>query len=111
MLMDGKNIGDLLNAEHISWGSFMGGFDLTLKNDNGTTGCGRSTFSSNVNGTIVDYIPHHAWFQYYKSTANPTHARRPHTIMTPAAMPDAGQNTATSEGADRNASPSRAARK
>ena len=75
ILMDGKNIGDLLNAEHISWGSFMGGFDLTLKNANGTTGCGRSTFSSNVNGTIVDYIPHHAWFQYYKSTANPTHAR------------------------------------
>ena len=75
VLMAGKNIGDLLNAEHISWGSFMGGFDLTLKNANGTTGCGRSTFSSNVNGTIVDYIPHHAWFQYYTSTANPTHAR------------------------------------
>ncbi|OAF10881.1 phospholipase C [Bradyrhizobium neotropicale] len=75
ILMDGKNIGDLLNAEHISWGGFMGGFDLTLKNDNGTTGCGRSTFSSTVNGTTADYIPHHAWFQYYKSTANPTHAR------------------------------------
>jgi phospholipase C len=25
--------------------------------------------------TEVDYIPHHAWFQYYQSTANPTHAR------------------------------------
>jgi phospholipase C len=75
ILMDGKNIGDLLNAEHISWGSFMGGFDLTLKNANGTTGCGRSTFSSNVNGATADYIPHHAFFQYYKSTANPTHAR------------------------------------
>lgn len=75
VLMTSKNIGDLLNAEQISWGSFMGGFDLTLKNTNGTTNCGRSTFSSNVNGTIVDYIPHHAWFQYYKSTANPTHAR------------------------------------
>ncbi|WP_315835456.1 alkaline phosphatase family protein [Bradyrhizobium prioriisuperbiae] len=75
MLMSGKNIGDMLNAEQISWGSFMGGFDLTLKNANGTTNCARSTFSSNVNGTIVDYIPHHAWFQYYKSTANPTHAR------------------------------------
>ncbi|WLA67342.1 phospholipase C [Bradyrhizobium diazoefficiens] len=75
ILMDGKNIGDLLNAEHISWGSFMGGFDLTLKNANGTTGCARSTFSSTVNGTTADYFPHHAWFQYYKSTANPTHAR------------------------------------
>jgi acid phosphatase/phospholipase C len=75
ILMEGKNIGDLLNAERISWGSFMGGFDLTLTNANGTTGCLRSTFSSTVNGTIVDYIPHHAWFQYYTSTANPTHAR------------------------------------
>jgi acid phosphatase/phospholipase C len=75
VLMTSKNIGDLLNAEHISWGGFMGGFDLTLKNANGTTGCARSTFSSNVAGTIADYIPHHAWFQYYKSTANPTHAR------------------------------------
>jgi phospholipase C len=24
---------------------------------------------------VTDYIPHHAWFQYYQSTANPTHAR------------------------------------
>jgi phospholipase C len=75
ILMDGKNIGDLLNAEHISWGSFMGGFDLTLKNANGTTGCARSTLSSVVGAATADYIPHHAWFQYYKSTANPTHAR------------------------------------
>ncbi|WP_409192239.1 phospholipase C [Bradyrhizobium sp. RDM4] len=75
VLMDGKNIGDLLNDEHISWGSFMGGFDLTLKNANGTTGCARSTFSTVVGAATADYIPHHAWFQYYKSTANPTHAR------------------------------------
>lgn len=75
ILMDGKNIGDLLNAEHISWGGFMGGFDLTLKNANGTTGCARSTFSTVVGAATADYIPHHAWFQYYKSTANPTHAR------------------------------------
>jgi phospholipase C len=75
MLMTGKNIGDLLNTKDISWGSFMGGFDLTLTNANGSTKCARSTFSSNVGGTITDYIPHHAWFQYYTSTANPTHAR------------------------------------
>ena len=36
MLMAGKNIGDLLNEENISWGSFMGGFDLTRSNTNGT---------------------------------------------------------------------------
>jgi phospholipase C len=75
ILLSGKNIGDLLNAAQISWGGFMGGFNLTLTNANGTTNCARSTFSSNVGGTITDYIPHHAWFQYYKSTANPTHAR------------------------------------
>jgi phospholipase C len=28
--MAGRNIGDLLNAKGISWGSFMGGFDLTV---------------------------------------------------------------------------------
>jgi phospholipase C len=75
VLMSSKNIGDLLNAADISWGGFMGGFDLTLSNANGTTSCARSTFSSVVGGTITDYVPHHAWFQYYKSTANPTHAR------------------------------------
>ena len=74
-MMLGKNIGDLLNAKSISWGGFMGGFDLSDTNSNGTTGCSRSTFSSVVNSTVTDYIPHHNWFQYYKSTANPTHAR------------------------------------
>jgi phospholipase C len=53
----------------------MGGFDLTRTNINGTTGCARSTFSSILSRTNTDYIPHHAWFQYYKSTSNPTHAR------------------------------------
>ena len=74
-MMLGKNIGDLLNAGGVPWGGFMGGFDLSIANANGTTGCKRSTFSSTVNGTVGDYIPHHNWFQYYKSTANPTHAR------------------------------------
>jgi phospholipase C len=71
--MGGKNIGDLLNAAGITWGSFMGGFNLAKVNPNGTTGCTRS--STGLAGTINDYIPHHAWFQYYASTANPTHAR------------------------------------
>ena len=70
-----KNIGDLLNTADISWGGFMGGFDLTATNANGTTGCARSTHSDVVASDVVDYIPHHAWFQYYQSTANPTHAR------------------------------------
>ncbi len=73
VLMGGKNIGDLLNTAGVTWGSFMGGFDLTRTNPNGTTGCKRS--STGLPGTTGDYIPHHAWFQYYTSTANPTHAR------------------------------------
>ena len=74
-LMTGKNIGDLLTDNNISWGSFMGGFNLSLANPNGTTGCQRSTVSAVTAVNEIDYIPHHAWFQYYASTANPTHAR------------------------------------
>ena len=73
--MSGKNIGDLLNAAKVTWGFFEGGFDLTLTNENGTTGCKRSTFSKITNGNKADYVPHHEAFQYYESTANPTHAR------------------------------------
>ena len=76
--MAGKNIGDLLNEKGISWGSFMGGFDLSVVNPDGTTGCLRHT-NPTAPGTpaftSVDYIPHHAWFQYYASTANPKHLR------------------------------------
>jgi phospholipase C len=71
--MKGQNVGDLLNAAGVSWGSFMGGFDLTIQNANGTTGCKRN--SAGLPGTTTDYIPHHAWFQYYASTANPSHTR------------------------------------
>ena len=74
-MMTGKNIGDLLNAAGISWGGFMGGFNLDTKNANGTTGCKRSTQSEVVGKAVVDYIPHHNWFQYFQSTANPKHER------------------------------------
>src|SRR3984957_3009382 len=70
-----KNIGDLLNAANIPWGSFVGGFNLQTINNNGTTGCARSTVSQVVGGAVGDYVPHHIWFQYFASTANPTHAR------------------------------------
>ena len=75
VLMSGKNIGDLLSAANITWGGFMGGFNLETKNANGTTGCQRSTQSTVVGKAVVDYIPHHNWFQYFQSTANPTHVR------------------------------------
>jgi len=71
--MGGKNIGDLLTAAGVTWGSFMGGFNLNLTNSNGTSGCSRS--SNGLAGTTSDYIPHHSFFNYWTSTANPTHAR------------------------------------
>jgi phospholipase C len=71
----GKNIGDLLNAKGITWGFFEGGFNLSIVNSNGSTGCSRSTTSTVTNTKKADYIPHHQPFQYYTSTANPTHAR------------------------------------
>lgn len=79
--MSGKNIGDLLNAAGVTWGFFTGGFDLTQTNPNGTTGCARSTTSLVTGTKKADYIPHHEPFQYYKSTANPTHARPSATGM------------------------------
>ncbi|WP_114239150.1 phospholipase C [Dyella sp. C9] len=71
----GKNVGDLLNKQGITWGFFEGGFDLSTVNSNGTTGCKRSTLSTVTQTTKADYIPHHQPFQYYVSTANPTHVR------------------------------------
>ena len=74
-MMTGRNIGDLLNKAGVTWGGFMGGFNLATTNANGSSGCKRSTQSAVVGKAIVDYIPHHNWFQYFASTANPTHAR------------------------------------
>jgi phospholipase C len=84
-----KSIGDLLNAADIPWGSFVGGFNLQTINENGTSGCaginslgqsapsnpGRSHISPVTGRTVNDYTQHHIWFQYFKSTSNPTHAR------------------------------------
>jgi phospholipase C len=73
--MSGTNIGDLLSAAGVTWGWFEGGFNLSKTNSNGTTGCARSTTSAVTGVTETDYIPHHEPFQYYATTANPTHAR------------------------------------
>jgi phospholipase C len=73
--MGSKNIGDLLTAAGVSWGGFMGGFNLSIVNSNGTTGCSRTTTSAVTGVTESDYIPHHSLFAYWPSTANPTHAR------------------------------------
>jgi phospholipase C len=84
--LGGQNIGDLLNAKGVTWGAFMGGFDLTIVNPNGTTGCNRSSPAAPSNGGPVnDYVPHHAWFQYFPSTANLNHTR-------PASISEIGNN-------------------
>jgi phospholipase C len=68
----GQNIGNLLNARHVTWGWFQGGFAPTGTNAAGYTVCGSS--HKNIGGaTVQDYVPHHDPFQYYKSTANPKH--------------------------------------
>jgi phospholipase C len=73
--MGGQNVGDLLSAAGVTWGFFEGGFDLTITNPNGTTGCHRSHTSVYVGTPKADYIPHHQPFQYYTSTANLQHTR------------------------------------
>ena len=74
--LGGPTIGDLLTSAGVTWGSFMGGFDLTITNPNGTTGCKRSSPASPANGgPTADYIAHHSFFNYFASTSNPMHTR------------------------------------
>jgi phospholipase C len=81
--LGGKNIGDLLNAAGVSWGSFMGGFNLNVVNPDGSTGCART--STGLASTTGDYIPHHSFFNYWASTANYAHTR-------PASLDEIGWN-------------------
>ena len=73
--MGAPNIGEALTNAGVTWGSFMGGFNLSIVNPNGTTGCNRSSTSPITGFTTNDYIPHHAFFQYFGATANPNHTR------------------------------------
>jgi phospholipase C len=73
--VQGKNVGDLLNAKNVTWGWFQGGFAPTTP-WNGQAGsyakCDATT--TNIGGaTPKDYSPHHNPFEYYKSTSNPHH--------------------------------------
>jgi phospholipase C len=71
-VLTGENIGDLLNKSNISWGWFQGGFAPTSHNAGGAV-CGAT--SDNIAGVSdSEYSAHHDPFQYYASTANPTHA-------------------------------------
>jgi len=70
--MGGRNVGDLLNDNHMTWGWFQGGFAPTSRLPDGTAVCG-STHRNIAGATVTDYIPHHEPFQYYASTRNPHH--------------------------------------
>lgn len=106
--LEGKNIGDLLNAKGITWGWFQGGFAPTspaVVNQDGSTAtpavCGSShaghpgvpnptaldgnASNSDIHGAVTDYVPHHAGFQYYVSTRNPHH-------ILPASLNEVGHN-------------------
>ncbi len=75
VIMGGRTIGDLLNDAGITWGAFMGGFNLSIVNANGTTGCNRSTTSTITGVKETDYIAHHSLTSYWPSIANPAHTR------------------------------------
>ncbi len=70
-VLTGENIGDLLNAEHVTWGWFQGGFAPTSTNSGGAV-CGAE--SANIAGSeLQEYTPHWNPFQFNASTANPAH--------------------------------------
>ncbi len=102
--VSGKNIGDLLNAKHVTWGWFQGGFAPTqaatmsspavcgsmhiqhqwtppgaskpaLVVPNPTAQNGQTTPPTDIHTLTADYVPHHEPFQYYVSTRNPHHLR------------------------------------
>ncbi|MCH6469137.1 phospholipase C [Sinomonas terrae] len=85
--MQGKNVGDMLNAKGVSWGWFQGGFATQgTKTISGTSYAQCSVTHTNVAGTSSrDYSPHHNPFQYYASTANPHH-------LAPASDAEIGHN-------------------
>jgi phospholipase C len=69
--MSGRNVGDLLNADHVTWGWFQGGFRPSSRSG-GVATC--KTSHNNIgDAKVVDYSAHHEPFQYYASTANPHH--------------------------------------
>ncbi|KIZ16170.1 phospholipase C [Streptomyces natalensis] len=74
--LQGRNIGDLLNSRHVSWGWFQGGFRPSTpwdgKQDHFAK-CGGTTHTNVGGAQVADYSPHHSPFQYYRSTSNPHH--------------------------------------
>jgi phospholipase C len=81
IMHSGTNIGAMLSRRGVTWGWFSGGFDLTIMNPNGSTGCGRRSTSAVSRLTITDYRPSSEPFQFFTETANPSHVR-PESVKT-----------------------------
>jgi phospholipase C len=94
--MTGRNVGDLLNDAHITWGWFQGGFkptqDATFNPDgslatpaqckaahSGHPGVANPVppfvTGADIHTSVNDYVAHHAPFMMYASTSNPHHLR------------------------------------
>jgi phospholipase C len=108
--LEGKNVGDLLNAKGLTWGWFEGGFAPTspaVLNPDGSTAtpavCGAThlghpgvpnptaldgnltTPPTDIHTAVSDYSAHHQPFMYYASTRNQHHLR-------PASVAEIGHN-------------------
>jgi phospholipase C len=70
--MTGRNVGDLMNDAHVTWGWFQGGFKPTTPAGTIPAVCG-STHTNIGGATVGDYSAHHEPFQYYASTRNSHH--------------------------------------
>jgi phospholipase C len=82
--MTGRNVGDMLNAQGISWGYFAGGFRPTSWTADGTAVC--DSRHTNIGGeSVEDYHDTLEPFQYYRSTSNPHH-------LPPASVAEIGHN-------------------
>jgi len=66
----GRNVGDLLNDNGITWGWFSGGFGA--RNPDGTVNCA-AQHTSVAGFTSLDYSSAAEPFQFYQSTHNPDH--------------------------------------
>lgn len=72
LVMEGKNVGDLLEARGVTWGWFQGGFRPTGRDAEGRAICGARHTGSDGQPKD-DYVPHHEPFQYWPQTSNPHH--------------------------------------
>lgn len=80
LVMEGKNVGDLLEAKGVTWGWFQGGFRATGREADGRARC-EDHHTGSDGREKDDYVPHHEPFQYWPQTANPHHLPPSATAM------------------------------